>query len=120
MSFAPKIIATVLQQHWYIPFTVFLLEWIMIRFFLHFSFSKAFLISLVGNIIALVSTLILSSAFTTVSISFLMMFVLIGSTLTEVFLTSAIFKIEVKKSFIPLALGNVLSAIALWAVLPPI
>ena len=101
MSFAANIIVAVLKEHWYIPFSVFLLEWIMLRFFLHLGYPKALLISLTGNVIALVSTLILSGVFTTVSPTFLMIFILLGSTLTEVFLTSAIF-----------------SALALWAVLP--
>ncbi|MBK6837248.1 MAG: hypothetical protein IPG90_02370 [Bacteroidetes bacterium] len=118
MSFAANIIVAVLKEHWYIPFSVFLLEWIMLRFFLHLGYPKALLISLTGNVIALVSTLILSGVFTTVSPTFLMIFILLGSTLTEVFLTSAIFKIPVSKSFIPLSLGNIISALALWAVLP--
>ncbi|HNP50099.1 MAG TPA: hypothetical protein PKL85_14735 [Bacteroidia bacterium] len=120
MGFVASLIISVLQKHWYIPLAVFLLEWIMLRFFVHLSYSKAFLIALTGNVIAFVSTLILSSAFTTVSISFMMMFILVGSTLTEVLLTSALFKIPVKNFLVPLGLGNVISAIALWAVLPPI
>ena len=121
-------ISQTISDFWFIIFGTISIELITIRYFLKTSWLKSFFISIVGNIVSgIIGTILMTYSMllwhlvadtlffkaTFNPINWIMTFVLMcfGSVLLEAFAVKLILKRNIKKIFIPLLIGNLLSYI---------
>ena len=118
-------VAAGLKKLWYCIFLTLLVEWIIIQVLLHLGWRKSLLISIVGNAASgligiyvmpfilllwhLIADGILGGTFNLINWIATYILMCFGSVFIEICIVRLIWKIPIKKLFIPMAIGNISS-----------
>ena len=114
-----------IQDFWFLIFVAIVIESILLRVITKFDWKKSILVSSIGNIIAnfvgsylmiwvmllwhcIVDTTVFHKTFNPINWGVTFICMCFGTALIEAFITKVLFKKKIKKTYLPLAFGNMI------------